>query len=407
MRLPAYGDWWDITTPRADSSDAVSIMNAGIETESPAADRSGIYLAIGNGWDGSIPGGANTVDTLYINANDWVGWGLVGDPDQQPGLILSRSETLQGLTDPRGTFYVYSRTNFAIMGDKSSAQWDGTESFSGGDGVFCWGKAVINPDDGTPPVGNIVCYVDEADYNAYYLRPDGGIVPMGTAPDGTAGKFLGWAGSSAVWGNAATYYGADSGTLSTVGLVRAANATASVVAGRAAGAADVTLLGLSSGDECFVGCDTSYGTRCATLRVYANSVIYMGTGAGATYVAIGATTTALVSANVSLFDVTGSYGSGTGVVFVKNAGTPATTNPTAGALFWAEGGALKGRGSSGGTATFVPADPHCKQCGRDMALEWEHSLHDEKLAVCVPCLVSALEGLGVPVDAFCERRLHS
>lgn len=49
-----------------------------------------------------------------------------------------------------------------------------------------------------------------------------------------------------------------------------------------------------------------------------------------------------------------SFGSGEGVVFVKNAVTIPTTNPTGGGVFFVEAGALKYRGS-GGTVTTIAA----------------------------------------------------
>lgn len=51
----------------------------------------------------------------------------------------------------------------------------------------------------------------------------------------------------------------------------------------------------------------------------------------------------------------GSYGSGQRVVYVVNATTVPTTNPFGGGILYAEGGALKWRGSSGTVTTIAPA----------------------------------------------------
>lgn len=60
--------------------------------------------------------------------------------------------------------------------------------------------------------------------------------------------------------------------------------------------------------------------------------------------------------NVAMFTGSGgSYGGGEGVAFVANAGVVPTTNPTGGGVLYAEGGALKWRGSSGTVTTIANA----------------------------------------------------
>jgi hypothetical protein len=56
--------------------------------------------------------------------------------------------------------------------------------------------------------------------------------------------------------------------------------------------------------------------------------------------------------NIALFSVAGSFGGGTGAVFIGNAQAIPTTNPTNGIIVYVEGGALKARGS-GGTVTTI------------------------------------------------------
>lgn len=69
-------------------------------------------------------------------------------------------------------------------------------------------------------------------------------------------------------------------------------------------------------------------------------------------------------ANISLFGA-GSFGSGTNVVFVTNAATAPTVNPTGGGILYSTGGAGTWRGSGGTTTTFGPAGKHCGVCGYD------------------------------------------
>lgn len=59
--------------------------------------------------------------------------------------------------------------------------------------------------------------------------------------------------------------------------------------------------------------------------------------------------------NIALFGSSGSYGSGTKVLFVANATTAPTTNPSGGGILYADAGALKWRGSSGTVTTIAAA----------------------------------------------------
>lgn len=59
--------------------------------------------------------------------------------------------------------------------------------------------------------------------------------------------------------------------------------------------------------------------------------------------------------NISIFSLTGSFGTGEKVIFVGNSTTAPSTNPSAGGLLYAEAGALKWRGSSGTITTLGPA----------------------------------------------------
>lgn len=59
--------------------------------------------------------------------------------------------------------------------------------------------------------------------------------------------------------------------------------------------------------------------------------------------------------NLSLGANTSSFGGGSGVVFISNATTVPTSNPSGGGVLFVEGGALKYRGSAGTVTTIAPA----------------------------------------------------
>ncbi len=59
--------------------------------------------------------------------------------------------------------------------------------------------------------------------------------------------------------------------------------------------------------------------------------------------------------NTSFFARYGSYGSGQNVIFIHNAATVPTADPTGGGILYVENGALKYRGSSGTITTIAPA----------------------------------------------------
>jgi hypothetical protein len=80
-----------------------------------------------------------------------------------------------------------------------------------------------------------------------------------------------------------------------------------------------------------------------------------------------------------------SAGGGTPVMFVLNANTVPTTNPTGGGILYAQAGAGKWRGSGGTVTTFGPADPHCPVCDSDFGLEWENEKYGGTLRVCMKC----------------------
>lgn len=64
----------------------------------------------------------------------------------------------------------------------------------------------------------------------------------------------------------------------------------------------------------------------------------------------------LVAANINFgIGTSAQFGSGAGVVGIKNAGVNPSTNPSGGGVLYADAGALKWRGSSGTVTTIAPA----------------------------------------------------
>lgn len=69
--------------------------------------------------------------------------------------------------------------------------------------------------------------------------------------------------------------------------------------------------------------------------------------------ALAATQQIKLNSDVAFF-ANGSFGSGSKVIFIANATTVPTTNPTGGGILYCEGGALKFRGSGGTVTTIAP-----------------------------------------------------
>lgn len=84
-----------------------------------------------------------------------------------------------------------------------------------------------------------------------------------------------------------------------------------------------------------------------------------------------------------------SLGGGVGVMFLGNATTVPTSNPTGGAIMYAEAGAAKVRGTSGTITTFGPADPHCPRCGSDFVREYDSAVYGY-LARCDNCAADGI-----------------
>jgi hypothetical protein len=108
---------------------------------------------------------------------------------------------------------------------------------------------------------------------------------------------------------------------------------------------------------------------------------------------------------VQLFGATKDFGGGTGVLGITNATTTPSSAPTAGAVIYADSGALKAQTTSATTTTLAASAITCPRCQRDFALEWQNSTTNEHLSICAACLVIALEKIGIAVTI--DRQLNS
>lgn len=146
-----------------------------------------------------------------------------------------------------------------------------------------------------------------------------------------------------------------------------------------------------------------------TLGDPTNGSITAQTAGDMTFTINGTDLFSLVGGNASFFEGSApSVAGGSNVIAIGNAVTPPPggSNPTGGGVLWVNTGALKYRGTSGTTTTIAPAEPHCPTCGRDFALEWENHDKGEHLAVCLPCLIDALEASGHGRKFAFHSKLH-
>jgi hypothetical protein len=99
--------------------------------------------------------------------------------------------------------------------------------------------------------------------------------------------------------------------------------------------------------------------------------------------------------NVWVHVAPASWNSGERVVFRAEATVVPAGNPVAGVYDYVEAGAAKIRGTGGTITTYGPAEPHCPECGRDCAHEWENPAEGWALSVCMWCLTDAMNDAGV------------
>lgn len=225
---------------------------------------------------------------------------------------------------------------------------------------------------------------------------------------GSDGNFMCKVAGSPTWHNMVSYVGQSGGAGN--GFVRAANNVPGVYFRDGTNTGDVPGLSASTANELLVGTDLAYSAMASAVRIYGSGAVYVGVAAGATKFVVTSSIVAATATNVSLFDGTGDFDGSQGTVYLKNAAVAPGCGdfPAGGGILFSEASALKWIGGVSGTiTTLAPAEPHCKRCGRDFALEYFSGAFDEYLSACVPCLLGALADLGVPVDDFSERRLQS
>jgi len=118
------------------------------------------------------------------------------------------------------------------------------------------------------------------------------------------------------------------------------------------------------------------------------------------------TNNTLNGSKVQLFGgVTGADSYAYKYIEIANSDGYPTATPTGGGYMYVDAGALKWKGTSGTLTTMGPADPHCKKCGRDFMHEWTNTSYGY-LSTCMPCLLDALEIIGIDVNAFSNRKLN-
>lgn len=111
-------------------------------------------------------------------------------------------------------------------------------------------------------------------------------------------------------------------------------------------------------------------------------------------------------ANMQLFSAVTLAAGVKDTIAIGSTSSAPSVAPVGGGYLYVEAGALKYRGTSNTVTTVGPADPHCKKCGRDFMHEWNNDSYGS-LSTCIPCLLDALEVLGVDVNSFSDRQLKS
>lgn len=198
-------------------------------------------------------------------------------------------------------------------------------------------------------------------------------------------------------------YIAIGASVGTTGALRFPLGSSSVLIGGKAGAGTNDQIVGSSGFHLYFGevTPSNWSTHISgdPVDIWSKSTFVVYYGAGSTGFTLN------TAPNASFFGA-GSFGSRTKTIHIADGTEDCTHTPTGGGLLYSLGGAGKWKGTSGTNTTFAAADPHCDKCGRDFAHEWFNGVHDEYLMVCMPCMLGALESLGINVAAFSRRQLH-
>jgi hypothetical protein len=141
-----------------------------------------------------------------------------------------------------------------------------------------------------------------------------------TVADGRSFIFYSGSNIALQISNQSIKYGASP---STAGFIRAPNDSTIIAARNFANNNDISVLAITTSDFIQLGTSTA--------------------------------TTAINGANISLLSSIGSFGNGSAVIFIADAGVVPSTNPLNGGILYVDAGALKYRGSSGTVSTIAPA----------------------------------------------------
>lgn len=155
------------------------------------------------------------------------------------------------------------------------------------------------------------------------------------------------------------YTGAEVGLADVDGLQAALDAKLPIAGGTLTGSIDVTTGGtaINAVNRAATSNYAAYVLRTASVDRWSLQMTNAGTndlhltdsanGKTALLAEPGA-----AAPNLSLLTSVKSFGGGAGVIYLPNAATPPTTNPTGGGVLYVEAGALKYRGSSGTVTTL-------------------------------------------------------
>lgn len=219
-------------------------------------------------------------------------------------------------------------------------------------------------------------------------------------------------------------------TPSTVGFFRVPNGTGdTILGGKDNGGTDVNVISRPATNSWLFGNQTNQAAvylagsttniqASSQVRVYAPSDLsnpaITVSGAGQVTMNPGGYQGFMVNLNASANGalmrfaggVTGLETTASGHIEIGNTNSAPANTPTGGGYLYVNSGALKYRGSSGTLTTIGPAEPHCKKCGKDFMHEWQNDQYGY-MASCMPCLLDALETLGIDVNAFSTRELNA
>lgn len=147
------------------------------------------------------------------------------------------------------------------------------------------------------------------------------------------------------------------------GDIRIDSATRTVIAARNSADTEdrpilMTTYDVGSGHTVYFGTNTSFSTQVGNLKFYAVQSVAMGLSGATKLFLTNFGLGVYQGVNLLIYGGAASVpaaGGGVGVVAIANAGTVPASMPTGGGVLYAEGGALKWKGSDGTVTTIAPA----------------------------------------------------